>query len=289
MHPADRECLPRLKHHPQRRRLGEAASRVLVVAYREDVGQLQQFLEQEGFLVQQVRKRYSEVEMRYPAVNRCLLSHRDAWNIAKDLPDWTIIVEADFVPCLGFGLFPLPFSESEPDPKIGWLYSVGPVVYHEDDSGGFFGHNAGTVAYILNSVSAQCWLRVFDEWTDERSLDTYGQFEVIMPIYLRHRYGVRLYISPKSYGEHGGLANPEHAWLGYRAWHQADSLQSPLAFLPAYAQGSQLRYLLIRLRSRLRYVYKFLHGKYFDSWKTYWKLPEPRLRKLRFAFRRAFL
>ena len=283
------ERLPQPKHHSQRRRLRDATSKAIIVAYQEDVGQLHQFLEGEGFSVHLIRKHYSDAEMSYPAQNRCLLSHRDAWKIAKDLPDWTIVIEADFVPCLGFGLFPLPFSESEPSPKVGWLYSVGPVVYHEDDSDGFYGHNAGTVAYVLNSASAQCWLQVFDEWIKERSLDAYEQFEVIMPIQLRHQYGVRLYIADKSYGEHGGLANPEHTWRGHRAWHQADSLKAPLAYLPTYAQGNQLKYLLIRLRSRLRYAYKFLRGKYFDSWNTYHSLQPPRLRKLCFAFRRAFL
>jgi len=109
-----------------------------------------------------------------------------------------------------------------------------------------------------------------------------------MPRQLWHQKGVRSYIPSKSYGEHGGIPNPEHTVNGFTSWHQADSLIAPLAFMPAYANGSSLRFVYFRARSRARYIYKFFAGKYFDNWPRFLNLKPSRRKKFMFAFHRAF-
>ena len=109
-----------------------------------------------------------------------------------------------------------------------------------------------------------------------------------MPRQLWHQKGVRIYIASKSYGEHGGIPNPEHKINGFTSWHQADSLFGPLAFMPAYAQKSAWRYLFFRVRSRARYLYRFFVATYFDTWQRFLTLKTERYKKLIFAFHRAF-
>lgn len=263
------------------------APHVIILAYREDTCQLERFFRDEGFSYEVSRASYSDKDLEYPRAIRCLFNHANAWRRASDTPGYTLVCEADFVPCRGFAQLPAPFLTDHSVKQMAWLYSIGPVIYHYDGSGGFFGHNAGGVAYVLDSQVAQAWLELFEEHRATRDFFSYYQWDVEMPVSLRHRKLVRLYTAYKSYGEHGGIPNPEHAIHGVTSWHQADSLAAPLAFLPAYARGSRLRYIAFRVRSRLRYAYKFFAGKYFDGWPAFMNQQGDQWKRLIFAFRRA--
>ena len=266
---------------------GSLAS-ALIVAHHEDTTPLSNTLGNEGFCVKVIRRSYSPAELVLPSAIRTLLNHSSAWQEVIRANEPMLIVEADFVPCRGLGSLPMPYSSRIKTPKIGFLYAAGPVVYHHDQWGGFYGHACATVAYIIEPATARLWLELLDEHKRERDLSLYYQWEVEMFVQLRRCKHVRLYLTSKSYGEHGGIANSEHARHGFRAWHQADALMAPLAFLPSYAGGHWHRYLACRLRSRLRYVYKFVRGKYFDTWLNFLTLRPDRGKKLQFAWRRAF-
>jgi len=61
---------------------------------------------------------------------------------------------------------------------------------------------------------------------------------------------------------------------------------APLRFLPLYAKGNTFLYKATRARSRLRYIYKFIAGKYFDGWPALAKSRHSRRKKLLFALNR---
>jgi hypothetical protein len=181
---------------------------------------------------------------------------------------------------------PLPFEPSLVEKSMAWLYSVGPVIYNIDPMNhAMWGHNAGTVAYVVNDVVARELVALYEE---EMSTDAqvYRSWEVTIPIKLRRERGVKCYIPWRMYGEHGGIANPEHKKSRMRAWHEADVLAGPLHFLPAYARGSKALFLVRRLRGRARGFYRFFAGKYFDRWTAWWRAKENRLLKLRLAVSR---
>jgi len=267
-------------------KLKTAISNAIIIAHRENTSQLENALRQEGLPAKVYRRAYEEDEYKLPSASRCLLNHADAWKNAASCDGLTLIVEADFVPCQGLGDFPLPFTPCQTEKQAAWIYSIGPVIYHYDGNGSFFGHNAGLVAYVLDQASALAWIDLFEEHKAVNGLIEYCQFDVTMPVDLRWKKGVRCYISKKSYGEHGGIANPEHQRHGYRGWHQADTLMAPLRFLPLYAKGNTFLYKATRARSRLRYIYKFIAGKYFDGWPAFARSKHFRRKKLLFAFGR---
>jgi hypothetical protein len=65
--------------------------------------------------------------------------------------------------------------------------------------------------------------------------------------------GAEAYIPFKHYGEHGGVANPEHTQLGRtpRAGiHRADNLAKRLRFMPDYARNSYVKFCIERCKSR---------------------------------------
>ena len=261
----------------------------LVVAHQEDTTNLCRELEQEGFRVTVIKRNYSEQEKTLPRAIKCLLNHSSAWQVVCESSEPALIVEADFVPCKGIASFPMPYCPQEPGPKVAYVYAAGPVAYHIDQNGDCYGHAATNVAYTVDPEAASLWLELLQEHQASRDFSKYYQWDVEMPVDLRHQKRVRLYISMKDYGEHGGIPNPEHSANGITQWHQAASLMAPLAFMPPYAQGSLLKYKYFRARSRARYVYKYLAGKYFDNWKRFASLKPSRPQKFLFAFRRPFL
>lgn len=270
-------------------KFGEYFHLALVVAYQEDTAILCKELRRENFCVKVIKRDYSEQEKALPRQIRCLLNHSSAWQLVCELGQPALIVEADFVPCKGIASFPMPYCPKEPGPKVAYVYAAGPVAYHIDQNGDCFGHAATNVAYTVDPEAAGLWLDLLKEHQALRDFSKYYQWDVEMPVDLRRRKGVRLYISMKDYGEHGGIPNPEHRVNGITHWHQAASLMAPLSFIPQYAQGSVARFIFFRARSRARYIYKFLVGKYFDNWKRFASLKPNRPQKFLFAFRRSFL
>jgi hypothetical protein len=140
---------------------------------------------------------------------------------------------------------------------------------------------------MLNSKAALLWLEIFNDHKEHKDFTQYYMWEVEMPIQLR-RKGAKCYISSKCYGEHGGIPNKEHNSNGVRAWHQAESLITQLSFFPSYSHQSILLYIIYRIRARLRGIYRFFAGKYYDGWDNFLNLKPNRMEKLIFVVRRVF-
>src|SRR5215472_17952378 len=80
--------------------LREVINKAIVIAYREDVTKLVSSLTAEGFKVEVLRAEYTSEEMNYSKNSKTFVSHQKAWRKAIETPDYTLICEADFVPCL---------------------------------------------------------------------------------------------------------------------------------------------------------------------------------------------
>lgn len=261
---------------------------VIIIKHNEDTTQLEQSLTAEGFNISCQKAVYSQQEQSYATNIRCLINHSQAWKKAAENEKFTIVVEADFVPVIGFANLPLPFIPSKQNASMAWLYSVGPVIYGvEPSTNAIWGHNAGTVAYVLDKPSAQALVELYDADMAEPDPGAYRNWEVYLPIKLRREKSVRCYIPHRMYGEHGGIANKEHNKYGYVGWHEADRLAGPLHFLPTYAKGSYAKYCLRRARGWSRGLYRYALGKFFDGWHFGWyKSGEHRALKAYLALRR---
>ena len=269
-------------------KLGDVIKSTIIIKHNENTQLLNDALTKEGMICEEQAIKYTQIEETYPAAIKCLINHAQAWEKAKQREGFTLIVEADFVPVVGFSSLPLPFLPEINTKAMAWLYSVGPVIYHVvRENWAIYGHNSGTVAYVIDKTVARDWLDLFQEDVRENEYAQYRNWEVYMPIKLRREKGVRCYIPYKMYGEHGGKANKEHKISGYKGWHEADSLAGKLHFLPIYANSSLFLYLLHRIRGKLRGLYRFSVGKYFDGWHYGWyKSHEDRFLKLYIAINR---
>lgn len=249
--------------------LNDLVGHVYIVAHNEDVSALQDVLAAEGFATTVVRGPYTANEKAFSLQMRCLVNHRNAWNIAAASHDFCIFVEADFVPVKGFGRLPVPFDpESCPD-SFAYLYAGGPVLYQVDDRGFPSGHACTTVCYLAGPAATKALLQFFDDEMSSNRSGHYRAWDTYMSIRLRRDKGIRCYLPFRQYGEHGGIANPEHGHNGIRTWHQADILFGPLRFLPPYAHGSWIRYRFVRIRGYLRGWFRLLAGKLLEpaSWR----------------------
>ncbi|MES3001692.1 MAG: LPS biosynthesis glycosyltransferase [Pseudomonadota bacterium] len=240
--------------------LREICLHAVIVAHREDTRQLQASLRAEGFAVTEVRGPYSEAELLYSADARCLVNHANAWRIAAALEQPTLIVEADFVPVRSMGALPAPVPAGNPAMSIGYLYGVGPQVWDLARSDLARGHAGGMVALLVPPRVASMLLDFFQEERIRNPTGVYSAFDTRVGYWLNAR-GVECFLPYRHYGEHGGIGNPEHALAGLGRPHQADCLHGSLAFLPPYAQGSQLRFLCVRLRARLWGVLRLVSGR----------------------------
>ncbi len=251
-------------------KLKDVVESTIIIAHNEETTDLRDALSREGFLCTEQRGGYTDLELGYPSHIRCLVNHARAWRVIADSKGYVLVAEADFVPVKGLADLPLPFVPHRQQKAMAWLYSVGPVIYHVDDAGGVYGHNAGTVAYVLDERVAIDLLSLYEQDMRRHVVQRYRDWEAYYPVKLRHEKGVRCYIPYKMYGEHGGFANPEHEEKGIRSWHEADCLAGALHFLPAYAKNRQWRFRLRRLRGRSRGIYRLVRGNYFDGWVKGW-------------------
>jgi hypothetical protein len=233
----------------------DVTDRCYVIAHREDVTALVTTLGSEGYSCEIVRGPYLDSETRLPAIMRCLVNHRNAWRGVAAATRPALVVEADFVPVRGLAQLPSPLPYVPNDANVGfaWLYSAGSILYGFDRYGYPHGHACTTVAYILTPAAAQCLIRFADREVGVALLDgRYRPWDTYIGIYLRKECGIVNHIPRLSYGEHGGIAQAEHAVEGIRGWHQADRLVGELPFLPLYARGSRLRFALVRARAYAR-------------------------------------
>jgi hypothetical protein len=267
------------------RALRVVSSGVVIVAHDEDTVPLRTTLIAEGFSVNEVRGPYNSEQLNFSAIIRCLINHANAWRIAANRDRPTIIVEADFVPVKRFGDLLVPVPVDKLNYSLAYLYSVGPQVWDLAGTNVARGHGGGTVALLVPPRVASLLLQFFDEELMANPLGKYSPFDTKIGYWLKDR-GVESFIPYRHYGEHGGIANPEHGIMSVGGPHQADALQGKLAFLPLYARGSVLRYWKTRVRARIWGILRLISGRYL-AWHDFMR-GDP-LPMIRFAVGRHFL
>ncbi len=267
--------------------LVEAIGQTFILAYRESTELLEATLHQEGLQGEVLRQIDCPEYQTYASIYRCMLNHQTAWQRAAQSPQPTLIMEADFVPVMGFGQLPLPFSLAQPDVGISWLYTCAPQLYSVTVEGFGEGFSTGLVAYVLTPTAAQALIDLVTEITEAHGTGYYN-FDSHIDEFLRKR-GFRNYISFRNYGEHGGRPNPEHRRNRMSGIHRADVLYGKLAFTPAYAEVSQplLCLWLARLQARSKGIARLLLGKFLRL-KVIRESSVP-LRLISFAIRRQFV
>jgi hypothetical protein len=253
-------------NHPTLREMTET---VCIVAHREDTAKLESALKDEGFGVRIYRGPYTDAQLGYSAAMRCLVNHANVWKSVAAGEFGTkpvVVVEADFVPVRRFGRVPSPLPQAPANPSVGfaYLYSGGSIIYGIDAEGYPFGHGSTMVAYMLTSNAALQLLTFFDAEIRKNPTGRYAPFDTYLGIYLRKSCGILNYLPRYQLGEHGGIAQKEHFLNNLRPWHQADVLHRSLVFLPDYAAGSRLRYLLVRARAYCRGWVRLALGKQYD-------------------------
>ncbi len=212
------------------------SSESIIVAHKEDTSSLEMSLRQEGFAVQVIRKEYSQRELGFSAIIRCLITHSCAWKVAAQRDTPTVIMEADFVPSRGFGSMPVPVPESRIHNSVGYLYACGPQIWDIEDHRYARGHAGAMVALLIPPMVARALLEFFDEQMGNNPAGEYVPWDARVGYWLKER-GMQSYIPYRQYGEHGGIQNPEHRVAGLGRQHRADVLDGDLCFMPAYAQG----------------------------------------------------
>jgi hypothetical protein len=260
-----------LRQLHKRQSLRDVIDKVIVVAYREDVSDLVSSLKVEGFKVEVLRPKYTPEEMTYSKNSRTLLNHRSAWQRASQGTNYTLICEADFVPCRGIGDFEV-FWPTEKVCAWGYLYQGSPRLLAMVGQRPYLrGHTAPLVSYVVNASVAELMIKFFEVEKKTYDLRSYFTFDAHLQWGVMG-LGAEAYIPMRHYGEHGGIPNPEHERLGAlpRAGrHRADNLMNSLHFLPQYANGSYLSYLQTRLGAHLLGFGRLLSGRWISSTDVY--------------------
>jgi hypothetical protein len=251
--------------------LAQVVGHSIIIAWREDAGQLSEALKEEGLNPDIQRASYTDEQATFTRAHRCFMNHREAWKQAARFQDYTLICEADFVPCAGLGLLPA-FWPLENPLAWGYLYQGSPRILAAIGDRPFLrGHNATTVAYVINARVAEILLRFYDHETLQYDTREYFAFDAHLQWYAMGQ-GAEAYIPARHYGEHGGLANPEHgkiAGLPRSGIHRADNLAAPLKFMPQYARDSKIRYLVERIKARLYGFGRLLTGRWIVPTNVY--------------------
>ena len=247
-------------HNPT---LGEVVRQSYVLAYTENVDLLVDALAKEKLNPTVIRASYTDVEKTYSRTVRTFMAHLAAWRRAAEHEGWTLICEADFVPCLGLASFPTFWPADEP---LAWGYMyqgsprvmalIGPERYLR-------GHCAPLVAYVVSPQVAKLLCECFDFEMRGRDPTEFFSFDGALQWSAMGR-GCSAFISPTHYGEHGGKANPEHGLNGVRraGEHRADVLAGPLYFLPQFCDGQRWRYWYTRVRERLLGFARLVSGRW---------------------------
>lgn len=254
-----------------RKTLREVVGRSIVVCYKEDVGQLLDALDAEGLAPIEQRGSYTSDELKLSGNTRAFINHRAAWRIAAAETGYTIICEADFVPCAGMGGLPV-FWPLERRLAWGYLYQGSPRLLSIIGENRYLrGHCAPFVGYVINADMAKLLLEYFDAEIAEHGHQYYFSFDAHMQWWVMG-HGAEAYIPLHHYGEHGGMPNPEHARIGQlrlSGAHHADNLAGPLAFRPQYAEGSYLKFLQVRAISRALGLLRLLSGRWIIDTNVY--------------------
>ncbi len=253
-----------MNDRPIRPSVNVLADLAIILAYKEDTARLEKALRDEGFTVEVQRATYDERELTYSRTIRCLLNHQAAWRRAADRERCTVVVESDFVPCVGFGRTPAPFDPARHGP-LAWafLYGGGPRIFWAHADGTLEGHAACPVATLVSPLAAPLLVRFAEEEIARCDPSAHSMWDTVFQWSIMG-WGGRCFLPFRHYGEHGGIANPEHgvARVGWASRfpllmrfdgfnnHHAECLLGPLRFLPPYARGSRVRFLATRLAAR---------------------------------------
>lgn len=243
-----------------RDRLGKT----FIIAYKEDTDELESVLKKEGLDVRVMRQQHQPEYKEYSPSYLCLLNHRSVWEIAKNETKPTLIVEADFVPVIGFGNLPIPFNPKLENVGASWVYLCAPQIYTVDDDGYAEGFSTSMVAYILTPKAAEYLIELAEETTKNPGPTAYSSWDSTVEKFLRERK-LKNYVGFRNYGEHGGKPNLEHHEQGLSRVHRADVLYNKLAFLPLYVErekNSKLQLLSARFYGRLKGIGRLLLGKF---------------------------
>ena len=244
--------------------LVECIDKVFIIAYKEATQELEEVLTKVGFQCEVLRQETNPEFQNFSRSYLCLMNHRRAWEKAEKEAKPTLIIEADFVPVLGFGKLPLPFNSDQSDVGISWLYTCAPQVYNVSSDGYAEGFSVSTVAYIVTQPGARCLLDLAEEVTQKQGATTYSSWDSNIDSFLRKRK-LKNYIPWRNYGEHGGLPNLEHYQNNLSRTHRADVLYGKLAFMPLYVvggKGRQLKLITVRLQARLKGIARLVTGRF---------------------------
>lgn len=245
-------------------KLINSISKVFIIACKESTQQLEDFFLREGFQCEVIRQERKPEYEHYSRSYLCLLNHRNAWEKAAKETQFTLIIEADFVPVIGFANLPLPFNLYQSNVGVAWLYTCVPRLYEVSPDGYAEGWSTSAVAYIVNPKSANYLIELAEEIALKKGPTYYSAWDSNIDTFLRQR-NLKNYIPWRDYGEHGGISNSEHAQHGLGAYHRADVLYGELAFMPFYSiagKNAKLKLLLARLEARLRAIYRLFVGRY---------------------------
>lgn len=249
---------------PSSNQLVDSISKIFIIAYKEQTQELEEALKKEGFQYEVLRQERKPEYQNYSPSYLCLRSHCRAWERAIQENKPTLIIEADFVPVIGFGKLPLPFNPNQSNVGICWLYTCAPQVYSVSDDGYAEGFSTAMVAYIINSQSAKYLIELAEEVGEEKGAVSYSSWDSNIDKFLRAR-NLKNYIPFRNYGEHGGLPNLEHYKNGLSKTHRSDVLYGKLAFLPLYAseeRGGKFKLLSARLQARFKGIARLATGRF---------------------------
>ena len=244
--------------------LSDWVGKAFVIAYKESTQLLEDALIAEQIECEVLRQEHKEEQKDYSPSYLCMLNHRGAWERAATQSKPTLIVEADFVPVLGFGKCPLPFRPQQHNVGIAWLYTCASQIYSVTSEGYAEGFSTSMVAYIVTAESAKYLIELAEEVSRIPGPTAYSSWDSNVDKFLRTR-GLKNYIPFRNYGEHGGLPNPEHRQHGLSKVHRADILYGKLAFLPLYATtagNSQIKLIQERFKARLKGLARLAIGKF---------------------------
>ena len=251
--------------------LENVVTQSIIICHNERIDELYQTLTKENLNPIVQRARYcTTTEIRDSKTFKCFCGHRDSWKAAVKTKGYTLICEADFVPCLGLGRLQI-FWPLEKSLAWGYLYQGSPRLLSRSERGHFRGHAAPLVAYVINSDVAKIFLRFFDYEMAQYNRSDYITFDAHLQWWAMGQ-GAEAYIPLRHYGEHGGNPQPEHRIFGVRlvgerrgGVHRADNLQGPLAFLPLYANGSRISFISQRMIARGYGWARLLCGRWISN------------------------
>ncbi len=245
-------------------RIIDCITKVFIIAYKEDTSLLEVALKKERFLsISVIRPLYTQTELEYSRMSRCLLNHKNAWTKCCENDGLSMVLEADFVPVIGMGQLPLMFDFNKRESAWGWLYTGGARLYELDKNNYGRGHSACPVATIMGSKAARVLIDFVDNEFVKHDPREYTIWDTYIRMYAQ-KYGIMSYLSYRNYGEHGGIPNMEHSAAGIKPTHRADVLWGPLHFLPLYAKGSVIQFIFSRIVAKMRGVARLLVGRYIE-------------------------